>query len=190
MTTSPIFLVVGAPAVGKSTTSRALAARFERSIHIPVDDLRDMVVSGRVLPSPTWSQPLVEQIGLARRTAIASAIRYADAGFAVVIDDFWDPPGLVEYDEVPADRSFHRVLLRPDREEALRRNFGRHGDDPMRAYLDDGVHHVYDLLETPVAQARLDQGDWLVLDTTQLPVDTAVDRILAHGGVTAPAAPG
>ena len=60
----------------------------------------------------------------------------------------------------------------------------------MRAYLDDGVHHVYDLLETPVAQARLDQGDWLVLDTTQLPVDTAVDRILAHGGVTAPAAPG
>jgi Chloramphenicol phosphotransferase-like protein len=190
VTTSPIFLVVGAPAVGKSTTSRALAARFERSIHIPVDDLRDMVVSGLVLPNPTWSEQLVEQVGLARRAAIASAVGYADAGFAVVIDDFWDPPGLVEYDEVPADRPFHRVLLRPEREEALRRNFGRHGDDPVRAYLDDGVHHVYDLLATPGAQARLEQGHWLVLDTTQLPVDAAVDRILEHGGVTAPAAPG
>jgi AAA domain len=190
VTSSPIFLVVGAPAVGKSTTSRALAARFERSIHIPVDDLRDMVVSGLVLPSPTWSLELVEQVGLARRTAIASAVRYADAGFAVVIDDFWDPPGLVEYDEVPAHRPFHRVLLRPEREEALRRNFGRHGDDPVRAYLDDGLHHVYDLLETPAARARLEQDHWLVLDTTQLPVDAAVDRILEHGGVTAPAAQG
>jgi chloramphenicol 3-O-phosphotransferase len=190
VTTAPIFLVVGAPAVGKSTTSRALAARFERSIHIPVDDLRDMVVSGLVLPNPTWSQPLVEQVGLARRTAIASAVRYADAGFAVVIDDFWDPPGLVEYGEVPAGRPFHRVLLRPDREEALRRNFGRHGDDPVRAYLDDGVHHVYDLLETPVAQARLERDDWLVLDTTHLPVDAAVDRILELAGVTVPAAQG
>ena len=190
MTTAPIFLVVGAPAVGKSTTSRAVAARFQRSVHIPVDDLRDMVVSGLVLPNPTWSQPLVEQVGLARRSAIASAVRYADAGFAVVIDDFWDPLGLVEYDEVPAGRPFHRVLLRPEREEALRRNFGRHGDDPMRAYLDDGVQHVYDLLEAPLAQARLGQGDWLVLDTTQLPVDAAVDRILEHGRVTARAAPG
>jgi tRNA uridine 5-carbamoylmethylation protein Kti12 len=189
VTTSRIFLVVGAPAVGKSTTSRALAARFERSIHIPVDDLRDMVVSGLVQPNPTWSEQLVEQVGLARRTAIASAVSYADAGFAVVIDDFWDPPGLIEYDDVPADRPFNRVLLRPDREEALRRNFGRHGDDPVRAYLDDGVHHVYDLLETPAARARLEQGRWLVLDTTRLAVDVAVDRILEHGGVTTRAAP-
>jgi hypothetical protein len=187
---APIFLVVGAPAVGKSTTSRALAARFERSIHIPVDDLRDMVVSGLVLPNPVWSEPLVEQVGLARRTAIGSGLRYADAGFAVVIDDFWDPLELIEYDAVPADRPFHRVLLRPDREEALRRNFGRHGDDPARPLLDAGIHHVYDLLDGPSARARLGQGDWLVLDTTQLQVDAAVDRILEDARTTAPAAPG
>ena len=188
MSPAPIFLIVGAPAVGKSTTSRALAARFERSIHIPVDDLRDMVVSGIVLPNPVWSEPLVEQVGLARRTAIGAAVRYADAGFAVVIDDFWDPRGLVEYDEMPSGRPFHRVLLRPDRAEALRRNFGRHGDDPVRAYLDEGIHLVYDLLETEDAQARLARDHWLVLDTTHLAVDEAVDRILEHA--SAVAAPG
>ena len=190
MNPSPIFLVVGAPAVGKSTTSRALAARFARSIHIPVDDLRDMVVSGLVLPNPRWSEPLIEQVRLARHSAVASALRYADAGFTVVLDDFWDPPGLLEYDELPGDRRFHRVLLRPDRAEALRRNFGRHGDDPVRAYLDEGIHLVYDNLDTPAAQARLERGRWLVLDTTHLPVDAAVRRILEHTGVTAPAAPG
>jgi Chloramphenicol phosphotransferase-like protein len=190
VTASPIFLVVGAPAVGKSTTSRALAARFQRSIHIPVDDLRDMVVSGRVVPNPEWTASLVEQLGLARRSAIGCALRYADAGFAVVIDDFWDPLDLVEYDEVPADRSLHRVLLRPDREEALRRNFGRHGDEPVRALLDAGIHHVYDLLDAPSAQARLGRDRWLVLDTTKLTIDAAVDRILEDARVTTPAAPG
>jgi len=93
---APIFLVVGAPAVGKSTVSRALARSFERGVHIPVDDLRDMVAAGRILPSPEWSTGLVEQISLARRSALAMASRYAQAGFAVVLDDFWDPPGLLE----------------------------------------------------------------------------------------------
>jgi len=182
---SPIFLIVGAPAVGKSTISRALAARFDRSIHIPVDDLRHMVVAGLVLPDPAWGDPLVEQIGLARRTTIEAAIRYADAGFAVVIDDFWAPPGLLEYDEMPAGRPFHRMLLRPDRDEAFRRNYGRHGEDPMRAFLDQGINLVYEALETEVARARLADGRWLVLDNTSLPVDAAIDRILEHAGITA-----
>ena len=47
----PVFVIVGPPAVGKSTTSKALAARFPKSLHIPVDDVRTMVVSGLVLPS-------------------------------------------------------------------------------------------------------------------------------------------
>ena len=187
---APIFLVVGAPAVGKSTTSRALARRFERAVHIPVDDLRDMVLAGAVLPAPDWSDALVEQVRLARQSAIAMALAYAGAGFTVVIDDFWDPPGLVEYDELAAGRSFCRVLLRPDREEALRRNYGRHGEDPVRAYLDEGIHLVYDALGGDHAAARLAQGQWLVLDTTQLDVDAAVDGILAHAGLSSMAAPG
>jgi len=181
---APIFLVVGAPAAGKSTTSRALAGRFERSVHIPVDDLREMVVSGKLLPDPEdWSPGLAEQVGLARRGAIASAVRYADAGFAAVIDDFWDPLGLVEYDELPRRRSVHRVLLRPDRDEALRRNAGRHAAGPVRTYLDGGVRLVYEVLDAPEARRRLERDDWLVLDTTALDVDAAVDRILEAAGL-------
>jgi chloramphenicol 3-O-phosphotransferase len=179
---APIFLVVGAPAVGKSTVSRALARRFERSVHIPVDDLRDMVASGRILPSPDWTASLVEQVGLARRSAVAMAGRYADAGFAVVLDDFWDPPGLVEYRELPDGRTLHRVLLRPPREVALERNYGRHGDDPIRPYLDEGIELVYGLYDA--AADQLDREGWFILDNTELPPDEAAGRILEATGVS------
>ena len=173
---APVFLVVGAPAVGKSTTSRALATRFARSVHIPVDHLRDMVIAGRAVPNPTWSEALVEQVGLARRTAIGAAVRYAYAAFAVVIDDFWDPPGLLEYRELSDDRLLHRILLRPPRHVALERNVGRHGEDPVRILLDTGIHHVYGLLD--VAQEQLDREGWLVLDNAELSPDEAAARIL------------
>ena len=178
---APIFLVVGAPAVGKSTVSRALARRFERSVHIPVDDLRDMVASGLILPSPDWSAGLVEQIGLARRSAVAMADRYSEAGFAVVLDDFWDPPGLLEYRELPEARPLHRVLLRPPREVALERNYGRHGEDPVRPYLDEGIELVYGLYDA--AGEQLDQEVWFVLDNTELSPDEAAGRILEAAGL-------
>ena len=40
-------LILGMPAAGKSTVARALMARFARGLHLPVDDLRNIVVSGR-----------------------------------------------------------------------------------------------------------------------------------------------
>ena len=51
---TPIFLITGAPAVGKTTTGRALASRFAKSLHIPVDDVRRMVVSGVRHPGSAW----------------------------------------------------------------------------------------------------------------------------------------
>jgi chloramphenicol 3-O-phosphotransferase len=178
----PIFLVVGAPAVGKSTVSRALARRFERSIHIPVDGLRDMVASGLILPSPDWNTGLIEQIGLARRSAVAMAVRYAEAGFAVVLDDFWDPRGLLEYREMFDGRPLHRVLLRPPREVALERNYGRHGEDPVRPYPDEGIELVYGLYDA--AGEQLDREGWFVLDNSELSADEAAARIVAGAGLS------
>jgi predicted kinase len=97
----PIFLIVGAPATGKSTASRALAAKYPKSIAICVDDLRAMVVSGMVNPSQSWGSALTEQLQLARKCVTEMAKRYHAAGFAVVIDDFYDPyTQLSEYSDL------------------------------------------------------------------------------------------
>ena len=173
------FLLVGAQAVGKSTTGKALAARFPKSVHIPVDDLRAMVASGLSLPSPEWSRELTEQVTLARGVALHMAHDYVAAGFTAVIDDFWDPPRLVEYEDVADGSALCRVLLYPTRDEAYRRNLVRYGpDDPYRRYIDEGIGITYDLLE-PIASGLSDEG-WLVLDTTDLSVEETVSAILEH----------
>ena len=173
---NPIFLVVGPPAVGKSTTSRALAARFPKSLHIPVDDLRNMVVSGIVLPGADWSDDLTQQITLARTSVVHMAFTYHDAGFVVVIDDFWDLNHRSDYQALLNHPNVHKIVLYPGQSEAHRRNLQRSGSSPARAYIDEGVRTVYQQLNAAVPQ--LAREGWVIVDTTTLSVETTVTTIL------------
>ncbi len=169
----PLFVIVGAPGVGKSTISRSLATAFDRAVHIPVDDLRDMVVSGIELPRPdAWPPALAEQVRLARETALDAARRYRSAGFAVVIDDFLDPPGLVEYRHVDAVLT----VLNPTIDVAIERNRGRERDPELTAYLESGIRQVYAELERQGPALRT--AGWELLDTTALGVEETVARIV------------
>lgn len=172
----PVFILTGPPAVGKSATSKALASTFSRSIHIPVDDIRDMVVSGLVLPGLEWRPELVQQLTLARESAIHIALHYRNAGFAVVIDDFVDPNQLREYQPFLTDPRIHRFVLYPDQATAHARNLQRAGDDSGRAYIDEGIHVVYQQLNRMIEPLRED--GWIILDTTELSIEDTVVEIL------------
>lgn len=174
---APVYLIVGAPAVGKSTTARALAASHAKSIHIPVDTLREMVVSGLVLPGLEWGPSLVEQLAAARASACAMARAYHAAGFAVVIDDFWDHhSGLAEYAALRAEFDLHRVLLYPGQKTALARNQHRAGDSAQAGYIAAGISTVYAALEHTAVELH-SQG-WMLVDNTDLSPDETVARIL------------
>ncbi|HEX2907598.1 MAG TPA: AAA family ATPase [Phototrophicaceae bacterium] len=175
---NPIFIVVGPPAVGKSTTSRALAARFRRSIHIPVDAIREMVVSGLILPSAEWSDELSQQITLARSSAVQMALAYHQAGFAVVIDDFWDRHHPSDYQALlgQTQLALGKIILYPQQEAAHQRNLKRSGASPARAYIDEGIRIVYQQLD-PIISPLEDEG-WTVIDTTTMDVEAIVTTIL------------
>ena len=174
-----IFLLVGAPAVGKSTTARALATQFQRSVHIPVDDIRDMVVSGLLLPGPEWSEGLIEQVTLARASVTQMALNYSKAGFAVVIDDFWDSHSqLKEYDLLFQEANFYKVLLFPNQQTAEERNIKRAGPGEGNQYIAEGIRTVYEQLWKDFPN-RERQG-WLVVDTTEKNVEETVAHILAQ----------
>jgi predicted kinase len=178
----PIFLIVGGPAVGKSTTSRALAARFPKSVHIPVDDLRSMVVSGLAQPGAVWGQTLVEQLAVARESAVQMALSYRQSGFTVVIDDFWDPNSqLSEYTPLFNQPGVHQVLLLPSQRAAHQRNLDRAGVGTTQQYLDQGIQLTYQSLSTALPELKA-QG-WLVLDTTEGGVEDTVSRIFERTGV-------
>lgn len=178
---SPIFIVIGPPAVGKSSTSQALAARFPRSIHIPVDDLRNMVVSGILLPGAEWSNELAQQISLARTSVVQMALRYQNAGFAVIIDDFWDANHDLDYQALHNHPQLHRIVLFPDQEIAHQRNLQRSGEGPTRAYIDEGIRNVYQQLRA-VRTSLMQQG-WIVVDTTNMGIDETVLTILQRANL-------
>lgn len=175
---APIYLIVGPPAVGKSTTSRTLAALFSKSIHIPVDDLRTMVVSGLQLPDAFWSEDLAKQITLARASAVFMALNYHTAGFMVVLDDFWDANYRSDYQALLEHSNFHKVVLFPSQSEAHQRNLIRSGESPARTYIDEGIRIVYQQINS--AAPPLPQDGWLVVDTTSLSVDETVAAILSQ----------
>lgn len=174
----PLFLMIGPPAVGKSSTSKALAAKFDRSIHIPVDDIRTMVVSGLVLPGLDWIPELVQQVTLARESAIQIALRYQQAGYAVVIDDFFDPNRLREYQVLLEAPHSHKFILFPKQETAHARNFQRAADAQGRGYIDQGIHTVYQQLNLVIESLRAE--GWIVVDTTDLSIEETVQQILRH----------
>jgi predicted kinase len=174
-----IFLIAGAPAVGKSTTAHALAAQFEKSIHISVDDIREMVVSGLVRPSGDWNQTLLEQLALARESAIQMALTYNKAGFVVVVDDFWDPNSqLREYGRLFQEPNVHKVLLFPNQQIAEARNLKRSGSVEGSEYIADGIRAVYEGLKTDVP--RLENQGWIIADTSEKNVEATVKYILAQ----------
>lgn len=186
------YVVIGAPASGKSSVARALAAGAAAGLHIPVDDLRHLVVGGLVEPSDAeWGPALVVQISLARRSALDIADRYSEPGFTTLIDDFLDPLLVREYDQV-LDRAVC-VCRVPSLDAALARNRARGGPPELLAYLEGGIRLLCELVEQH-ADASAARG-WHLLDNTDLDIEetAAIMRSLADHrdpGTEEPAAAG
>lgn len=174
---SPIYVLVGSTSAGKSAAAHALAASFERGVHIPVDDLRHMVVAGTAWPGPDWSEELDRQVALARSVAVRMALDYAVAGFTVVIDDFFDPLGLREYRELVARPGALGVVLYPSQAEVRRRNASRAGPPDPTAEM--AIGHAYGFMPRMIGGLAAD--GWLILDTTTLDVPATVTAIRAGG---------
>jgi predicted ATPase len=169
-----VFLISGCPGAGKSTVAAALMRRFELGLHIPVDDLREWVVSGIAHPVPTWTDETTRQFKLAREAAASMALRYWAEGFAVGIDDVIDHDALETYERLLRDVRPTRVLLCPNEDIALARNASRTNKDFDAAVLTNVIRKLSAALRLQLA----DDPGWIVIDNSDLSVEETVDRIL------------
>ncbi len=171
----PIFLLSGVPGAGKTSVAAALMRRFTSGLHIPIDDLREWVVSGIAHPLPTWTDETGRQFRLARQAAAHMACLYVDAGFAVAIDDVLYPDAARELIASHfVGHAVGKVLLQPTVDRVLARNSRRTNkafDTSTLAEFLPGIHQS-------LAAAGFVEAGWLVVDSTHLSLDQTVDEIL------------
>jgi predicted kinase len=173
----PIFLITGTPGAGKTSVSIALMKRFPFGLHIPVDDLREWVVSGLADPVPVWTAETTRQFRIARQAALAMARLYLEAGFAVVIDDVIFPAEAQEMFVVPLpDYTIHKVLLKPSVATAQSRNATRTNKTYDTSSLVELIGMVHKMMP-PSVYAR---AGWTIINSTRLTLDETVDAILSR----------
>lgn len=128
-----VILLTGSPGSGKTTTARSLAAGYPLSAHLHTDDFWHVIVSGGIAPY----LPEADAQNQTVMTAIQrTAWTYAAGGFTAVVDGIIGPWMLPHFHslgapEESAEPRLHYIVLRPNREEALRRAQARAASDAL-----------------------------------------------------------
>jgi chloramphenicol 3-O-phosphotransferase len=118
-------MFAGPAGVGKSSLARAWCATRPRAVHVELDEVRHLIVSG--LADPQVPGPLqAEQYDTSVAACCTLVREFVGSGYDVAVDDAVDPKG---FERLWRPRlggiKYSVVVVRPSLEAALERGAGR-----------------------------------------------------------------
>ncbi|HEU4760184.1 MAG TPA: AAA family ATPase [Dehalococcoidia bacterium] len=159
-----LLLLTGPAGAGKSAVAEAWCRRRVKALHMQLDDIRLLVVSGYADPQEQ-GKAQSEQYDLAAVACLLVARHYVEHGYDVVIDDVF-PPQLFQRLWRPRldGLTWRVVVLQPSLEETLRRGQVRSKRVKQSIVVDQ--HAAMRLWPQEV-----------IIDTTNLSPEEVVDTI-------------
>lgn len=162
-----VCLITGPAGSGKSSVSKALANRFERSAVIEVDTLRGMVKGGFVRPYPHTAEVDL-QLSLIAKNACDIANNFLEKDFSVFIDGIMGKKVFEQYSNFFKDKNFKAFLILPSLDVLLARFDNRETNESLRARTIE-LHKKF--------SERRDQLNWQVIDSSDQSLEETVEQI-------------
>jgi hypothetical protein len=173
LATGFLWLISGTPGSGKTSVADALSRRYPKGVHLPMDELRQLVRSGLASPLE-WNDETTLQFAIARRNAARLAADYIASGFSVVIDDVVREADMPQYLPFLGGLAPRKVLLSPSIFVVHRRNAQR----TNKSFDTKVLEPVATRLHGQLLAGCPPEAGWKVLDTSTLSIDDTIDRIL------------
>ena len=162
-----ICFITGPAGSGKSSVSKALANKFERSAYIEVDNLRAMIKGGYVKPWP-YNEEVELQASLIVKNACDMANNFTEKGFNVFIEGTAGRKMLEQYSSFFKDKNFKAFLLLPSVDSLLKRFDDRGVNEELRKRTVD-LHKQF--------SEKKDELNCQIINSSNQTLEETVDEI-------------
>jgi len=164
-----VCLITGPSGVGKSTVSKEVAKKFNKTAMVNGDYLRHSIISGYAKPWP-WNEESKLQVELSAENACALAKNFLSKGFNVIIDDMIGKSLFNYYKENLKEYHLQVFLLLPAKEALLKR-FDERGENPDLRKRTEELHDKF--------FSRKDELSWHIIDSSNQTIEETVSSVVS-----------